>query len=218
MISEVLCAEIEAFADRALSSSVAAVKVRSGELKPQAVANYLASLSFLLERTIGHLRAAAAGAERAGNSELAEYYRQKVREEVGHHRWADEDLQMLKGAFGNGLNGAILPSMLEFSHRLDQSISTGPKRYLAHVLLAEYFTVLAGPEWVRLLRENVGIPSNALTVVSRHVELDATHTEEGCQEIDRLLDPDDLADLRDALAVSIEMMGRFLDDVGHSAD
>ncbi|HEX5035315.1 MAG TPA: hypothetical protein VFW62_12620, partial [bacterium] len=72
---------------------------------------------------------------------------------------------------------------------IGQVIEQDPLLYLTYVLFSEYFTVIAGPEWLALLEKNCGIPASSMSVVGKHSELDKEHTREDIDVIDRLMNP-----------------------------
>ncbi len=89
-----------------------------------------------------------------------------------------------------------------------------PHLYLAYILFAEYLTVKLGPEWVAALDGRCGVPASALTVATKHIELDQHHVQEGCDEIDALaVDPALPGPLLEMLHESMRHFSAFCDDL-----
>ena len=96
---------------------------------------------------------------------------------------------------------------------LQETAGSNPQRYLAYLLFAEYLTVLLGGEWVAVLEQQCGIPADALSVVTRHVELDRHHVREAVAEFDELLATVDAAPVLRTLHTSMHLFERFCDEL-----
>lgn len=185
-IADLLLAEISAFAHRLQHQHPLMQAALQGRVTPRTVGSYLAGIKYLLEHTPVHLKVAATAASQRGFFELAEYFEHKLREEEGHARWAESDLQQMKRAFGVSAS-AIPNSMLEMVTYLGEVVENRPSHYPGYILFAEHMTVQAGGVWVAALAEHCGIPPAAMSSIVNHVELDQLHVAEGREEINRLL-------------------------------
>ena len=96
---------------------------------------------------------------------------------------------------------------------LERAIVARPASYLAYILFAEYITVLMGPVWVDALREHCAVPAEALSVVSRHADLDREHVAECVSEFDALLAPSDAPGAFETLAMSMAHFEAFCDEL-----
>ena len=212
-VSSSLQKEIEEFAHKQRRENALLARARRGQLSPQAFAKYLASVQYLVKHTPVHLEAARRSAEALGDRALASHYANKVEEERGHDEWAADDLERVRRWFGVQTDGEPLAAMRALVDYLGARVTREPKSYLAYILLAEYFTVLMGPEWLETLEQRCGIPIEAASVVAKHVSLDRDHVAEGCGEIDCLTSPEDLPRLRETLYRAMDLFVRYLDDV-----
>jgi hypothetical protein len=215
MIAQTLKLMIEAYADRTLSENRLLGLARAGRLTPDTLAAYLFNVRYLIRHTPPYLERARVSAEARGWTNLATYYARKARDEHGHERWADADLARVRAKLG------VLPpvcpaeAMVELVGYLRELIDAHPHRYLAYILFAEYFTVLAGPSWLAALERSCGVPASFLTSIGNHMELDKLHVAEGVAEIDALLpDPRELAALEETLRRSFEYFERFCVELG----
>jgi hypothetical protein len=207
MIAEALRLEVERHAHRAIQFNPMLRSAAAGEVGPDAVGRYLASLQYLLAITQDHLRRARDIARARGFDSLAEYFEQKIVEERGHDRWASQDLVVLSANGGLPQPPDPVPAIVELATFIHATIDHDPRDYLSYVLWAEYFTVLVGGAFIRELVEHCGIDPNALTCLARHVELDQEHTDEGLDFIDRFVDdPGRLAQMRQVL---LDVVARF---------
>ena len=210
MISEHLKCEIEKYASDRLRSSNLFNLARGGEVTPAAMAFYIANLRVLVKATEVNLRLAEARAKELERPGLAAYFAHKRAEEDGHERWADEDISRLKTQFVVEPTPGTSPAIRDLLRYLRQEIQDEPIRYLAYMLLAEYLTVLLGPELLALLEERCGIPSTSLTVIGHHVELDREHASEGLREIDAIVnDSESLDAMRQTMQASMNYFETF---------
>lgn len=187
MISETVRRQIHTRALEMATTHPAVACAKQGNVGSRNVANYLASLRFLLSHTVPHLRQARARAADLGQGELTAFLEQKIVEEDGHEKWAEDDLRELGGRRGGTTDGKPLPAIVELVDYLADLSGTEPQLYIVYSLCTEYFTVVAGPTWIRALTEHCGVPASALTAVSKHVEADQAHAAYGFAVLDRLI-------------------------------
>lgn len=214
MIGHALRFEIERYADRFCKEKSAFLLAAEGRLDHAAVARYLVSLEYSVRSTPRMLALAKQRALLQGDLELAKHYTRKDEEEAGHHVWAANDIHVLKQTKGADHLGGPATAILELIAYLESAIQKDPYHYLAYMLFAEYFTVLVGGAFLQNLVERCGVPANALTCVAKHVELDAEHTEDGIEAIDRLVvDPRQLEPMRQVVRTTMQFFDRFSDEI-----
>jgi|SoiMethySBSTD1v2_1073268.scaffolds.fasta_scaffold00686_20 hypothetical protein len=215
MIAQALKLEIEAYANRTLSSNRLFGMARAGSVSHKALLAYLFNVRYLIQHTPPCLERARARSAARGWNALAAYYAGKAEDEYGHDRWADNDVASVRENLGLEPPTRPARAMVELVTFLGDLIDVHPQRYLAYILFAEYFTVLAGPAWLAALERNCGIPSEWLTSISKHAELDRLHVSEAGREIDVLLpDPLELPGLTETLRRSMDYFDRFCDELG----
>lgn len=213
MIADALRQEIERYADQLRHSSKLFLAARDGRVTTEMVGSYLASVQVLLEHTPVHLSFAKERAESEGLSRLAAFFAEKMQEERGHDQWAAADREHLAESFGDGARQQPLSAIVELIRGNERTIDRSPHHYLAYILFAEYLTVVIGPEWVRHLM-GCGVPREALSSLTHHVELDQHHVLEDCEVIDSLIeDPALLDPLRDTLHETMDRFSAFCDAV-----
>ena len=204
MLAKHLSQEIERYAERLQRENRLLELARRGEVTLDIVVGYLSGVAFMLGRTEPHLERAAARAREQGRPKLAEFYEHKRREETGHERWAQDDFSELRRLFGAAAAKPVPRAIVELARFLEDAMDAAPASYLAYILFAEYLTVLVGPTWLTLLEERCGIPKRALSAISKHVELDVAHVDEGLREIDALITSADAPALSRVLTHSME--------------
>jgi len=181
-----------------------------GRLTTDKVAYYLSNVRLILQRSPVHLKRASARALALGDHDLAEHFAAKRAEELGHDRWAENDLQHFDKGLKTVPPGEYAPALLGLLHFLEETIERDPATYLAHVLFAEYLITLMGPLWLTLLEERCGIPVRMMSAVSKHVEFDKQHASEGLNAIDRLVTaPSKLVPMRAVLKRVIKYFDEF---------
>lgn len=217
-IADLFLAEISSFADRLQREHPLMRAALQGRVAPVTVARYLSGVRCLLEHTPIHLHTAASAALQQGLPELVEYFEHKLREEEGHARWAESDLEEMQRAFG--VTASDVPnSMLNMVAYLGEIVQHQPCHYPGYILLAEHLTVRAGGVWVKALGDHCGIPLSALSAISKHVELDQFHVAEGREEIDHLLHHiEDPRPLLETLRRAMSHFEAFCDELNLSVE
>jgi pyrroloquinoline quinone (PQQ) biosynthesis protein C len=207
-----LAAAVEAYAkDLRLNHPLLSL-AQNGQLGARDVANYLMNIRFMIQHTPLHLVEAKQRATQLGQHELADFYAQKLQEEAGHDVWATSDLSRLNHVFGFQPAEALSQHMQDLAHFNERLIANEPSHYLAYILFSEYLTVLLGPLWVRALTTHCGIPADALSVVSQHVELDQAHVRGELARIDELLAGNPVV-MFDALHSAMRYFRSFCDEL-----
>lgn len=212
MIADILRRDIDMYADD-LRRSPLLLAARNGGVTAKMMGTYLASIQVLLEHTPVHLRYARERAEALGLPRLAAFFDEKMQEEQGHDRWAAADRERLAVSFGTAARQEPLPAIRKLIENTERAIERSPYDYLAYILFAEYLIVVLGPEWVQSLVA-CGVPREALTAITHHVELDQHHVVEDCRIIDALIEDGSLLDsLRSTLRATMERFSEFFDAV-----
>ena len=213
MISDALRIDIEKWASTKDQRALFAM-AKSGRLTRPMVRTYIANVTYLIERTPGHLRRARERASALGDERLAGHYAHKLDEEEGHSVWGEADLESLSDVSTAGLGSSVTPAIAACASYLTKIIDEDPALYLTHLAFTEYVTVLLGPELLADIESRCGVPRSSMTVVDNHIELDREHAEEGFGIIDDLVgDPKKLAPMRRALAGLLEHFDRFCEEV-----
>jgi len=186
-----------------------------GRFPPCGVATYLMNIRFLVEHTPRHLILARDRSLEFGQLELSAFFDKKLREEADHDVWAKDDLSLMNQLFGAEPLGGPSQHLRDLAHSLERVIIERPSLYLAHTLFVEYLMVLLGPIWLSALSEQCKIPNAALTVVSKHVELDEGHVVDELSEIDALLFGEAPLPYLDTLHCSMRYFELFCDELHH---
>lgn len=161
--------------------------VFTGSIRHETAAYFLESVRHLVYHTPIHLALAVQEAEKRGYTELAEYFRVKLKEEAGHDEWAKADLKKLAVLSPKTASTrSVAPAVLATLKRNEETIKRDPYLYLVHIFFAEYFTVIEGPEFMDSLKK-VGIKPTMVSVVNNHVELDVDHVDEWETVMDQLI-------------------------------
>jgi len=190
----------------------------AGRVTPAGFAIYLANIRYLIAKTISHLKLAHSVAKKRGRLDLAAHFEHKIDEETGHELWADQDRQALRARFEVPTDFELLASMRRLVTYIEHTIESNPARYLSYMLFAEYYTVLAAPEWLVALDEHCGIPTSMVSVISKHIELDQAHAAEGLREIDELIEPVEGAELIETLLEAMRLMNLFFAEVADECE
>lgn len=204
MIGTALRIDIEKYAGEMDRRNRLLETTRAGKMTRAMVVRYVASLRYMLALTPSHLRRATRRARELGNETLARHFEHKLGEEIGHDKWAENDLTSLEAE--RAARAGTTAAILDLARFVESTIDDNPERYLGYIAFVEYITVMGAGEWLRLLEVHCGIPRAAMTAVGNHVELDREHAEEGFALIDDLVvDPRMLPIMRETVARSMEL-------------
>lgn len=206
MIGNALRVEIERFAVDRIRKSGLFRMAEDGRVGRACIRAYLENIHYLISHTPQCLQLAVDRSREKGLPEVARFFERKLAEETGHDVWAERDIASVSDS-GAVRVPQVTDAMRDLVSFILATIEREPVLYLSYVLFAEYFTVVIGPEWVRLLDERCGIPRGSMTVIANHIELDVDHVEHALDEIDDLVgDPALLPAMREVLR---ESMARF---------
>lgn len=215
MIADALRAEIETFAKTRIRENLLFRMAEEGTVDVPCIRAYLTNIHYLLRQTPICLVRARKRALAAGDMPLAEHFKAKLEEEAGHFRWAEDDLASLP-SIAEATPG-VLASMQRNVDYVVRTIDDEPALYLAYILFTEYFTVVVGPEWLRLLEDRCGIPRTSMTAIDKHIELDQDHVEEALESIDDLVgDPKLLPRLRTVLRDTMDNFCAFCTELAET--
>ena len=190
MIGRQLMARVESYRDEVFTLNPMFRAARLGRVTAYDVRLFLFNVKVLLQHTPPHLRRAKARARALGMMDLAQYFATKLGEEVGHDAWADADLgELKKRGLVQHTDATIVPGMLRLLRHNEQTIDKDPTLYLAHILFAEYFTVIATPPFLAEITSRCGIPAAAMTAITNHAELDKEHVREWEELLPKLVSP-----------------------------
>jgi hypothetical protein len=217
MLSQILLHDVESYAARLRDESPLLTHAKTRALPPDAIGLYLAGLRYLTQAGVQLLSRAAECAEREDDEALAVHLQKKAGEEVGHYRWADNDIHNLERQFKIHVGRPASPALRKLMAFLAREIEAQPAHFLAYALLVEHLTVTIGPEWLETLEKHSGILPSNVSVVKNHVDLDRGHVEEGLQEIDFLVDAADLDGMRRTIRTSSEHLDAFFGEVAQRA-
>lgn len=169
-----------------LDNNVLFRKLRNTSPTKLETSQYILNCHYLIMFTQPNLRSALNSSIEINNKLLAEYFLCKIFEEIGHEKWAEEDLINNKSKLTPGKDQAT-PSMKELVKYLT-SISIGsPIQYAAYVLVAEYTLAEFGNEILQLFRSTKK-DSTHMSVISKHVELDVAHAHDDETKLNIILD------------------------------
>lgn len=215
MIADALRVEVERYAHEVRMKNPLMQGAKRGELTREHVVRYLTNVHHLVCHTPLHLVRARDRARELGDERLAVHFETRFAEEVGHEKWAEQDIASLARVNAPVMtDGVIASSMRSLLRYIEEIIDRDPALYLSYILLAEYLIVLLGPEFLTELEANCNIPKSSMTVIAKHAELDQDHTEEALENIDDLVgNPRKLPAMREALLESILRFDRFTVDM-----
>ncbi|MEW6055687.1 MAG: hypothetical protein AB1540_03660 [Bdellovibrionota bacterium] len=178
--------QIEQWAEYWYTTGPMFIKARQGALTVEELGRYLKGLEYLFSRAVSHMNSASESAKKSGNPELASFFKEKLKEELGHDLWATGDLARLEKEANQKIAPQVCSSIYVLDRFIENSIHSDPIFYLGYSLLAEYITVLLAPRWIRDLEEKCQISRACLTAVSNHEEADRDHVEDNLNQFDRL--------------------------------
>ena len=194
------------------------IKARQGELTQLQIQAYVYNVWHLLSYTIPHLETAKATSEKRNDSELANFFAEKIPGEIGHDQWAKNDLAALGEKIDEVELKRISPAMRALISYVGDLTENNPNLYLAYTTFAEYFTVLKGPELVSNFEANCGVESRHVSCIALHAKIDAKHSAEDFITMDRLLfGKMDRKEFLEAIHHFFELVDQFLTEMTETA-
>ena len=154
------------------------VATLTGTLTPQQLATYIFNLKYTVAQTIPQCKIGAIRSKEMGFAKLHDYFKLKINEEAGHDKWAQEDLENLRNVYQIDIKMNLCKPMIDLVAHNHNIVQKDPRLYLVYMLFAEYFTVHAGPEFLKGIEQACGIPKKHISVLAKHVALDSEHVAE----------------------------------------
>ena len=185
MLSQTMKEKIELHFENLKESNSYYKDVFSRQVDKFQVGTWIHNCLYLVQHTPIHLVEAKCKAESLGHDELAKFYETKIAEEKGHDQWGHDDLDKLNQKAPSYPLCDSMIRIVEHNHRM---IQEDPHLYLAHIYLAEYFTVIAAPTTIDALQKNSNIDPQCLSIFGNHAELDKEHVQEWEDIIAKLVD------------------------------
>lgn len=159
--------------------------LRTRPPKKEELNQYLINVHYLISHTQPHLRLALISSVKAFKKDLSSYFFEKIFEEIGHEKWAEDDIK--KNNFSTQLSNELpVTSMKQLVEYLNSLASQSPIQYAVYILVSEYMTSNFGHEVLQLFRAT-SKDSNQLSVLSNHVELDVEHSHGDEEKLQNLL-------------------------------
>lgn len=163
--------KIEDFAGHMIESNALFLNAKSGSFTKETMSKYLKNIHYLVQQTVPNLQLALKlSKEKNKDEKLVHFFREKIDEEMGHDKWAEEDLKNFPES-----DHFISSEMKELLEYIKDRIEKDPTNYLPYIMLTEYFTVLTAEEWIKNLENNCHISREHLSVIDKHQELDKEH-------------------------------------------
>lgn len=156
-----------------------------GTLTEQHYILFLWETWHFVQHTPRHLLMAA---ERMPEGAMAERFRRHALEEVGHDRWALEDLSALGVCADRVQSSTPLPETLRLiAYQRHTAAALEPMALLGLEYGMEGFTAKAGGAAVDGLNRSLGLPPEATRFLRRHAQLDVRHLDEDIAAIERFV-------------------------------
>ncbi|RYZ90116.1 MAG: hypothetical protein EOP04_04905 [Proteobacteria bacterium] len=181
-----LTTQIENFFNTLKTSNTFYKTVFDGQIDRQSVAQLMLDLTYLTSHTPIHLKSAILQSELRGDTVLANFFREKIVEEVGHDQWGKKDLKKITSNKQSYDKGKVSPRMIEMVDENLKMIDEDPYQHFIYILFAEYFTVVGTPSFVKAVQASCGIPPEYMSIIINHAELDKNHVQHWSEELDAL--------------------------------
>lgn len=158
-----------------LRSNSLFLALREREPKKNELAQYITDTHFLITFTQPNLKKALNASIAIYNTKLSYYFLEKIFEEIGHEKWAEEDLKN-NNISNRSDNHSPTKSMQSLVSFLSKMASESPLNYSAYVLVAEETVAKFGDRVLQLFRASKN-GNNTLSVIDKHINLDIAHSE-----------------------------------------
>lgn len=170
---------------------------------------YLGTLRFIFLQTCVHLRNAGFKASVDKNFEMKSFFEQKMAEEAGHEKWAEDDAQKASISIET-LEKHIAPEGVMLMNYVSGIIKSNYKSYVFYMLVAEYFAVLMSP----VLFEKLSMhheTRHSLSSISNHEAADKHHIVADFEAIDSFFEYTDenVLELKNIVDFSFSIFATF---------
>lgn len=186
MIADLIRQDVEDWAEDFRRECKLLHRAQRGELSDRAAAQYLEATRYVTSRSAGMLEVARKRAEQQGRVALADFFKRKCLEEDGHDGWAAADLEQFEPEVQDSVK------VVEGARRLvalqRSLIEEDPRLHAVYCYWGEYHVVLLAEVGLSAL-ENSGFDRANFTIITKHMDADAVHAQEGFESLDRLLAP-----------------------------
>ena len=175
MISKILKTKIEDYWKNLKRESPLYQKILAGDASSEEISQLIANTKFLITYTPTHLQMAINESAQVSNiPELQPYFKEHFEVEVDHDKWAEDDINLIRN-MGKPVRESIVPSMRKLVDNIENIIRKDVVLYLSYILWAEYLCVVAASDLAHDCESKCQIPREALSVFTKHAELDQEH-------------------------------------------
>lgn len=196
MITEVRTL-IENCAEEISANNPFFLRASQGTLDEKNFVKYLNSVWYLVTQTEPCLSQAYKKSLNLGSVELAHFFKSKIKEESGHEKWAEADLQKFK--FKAEIE-KVDDSIYEMLSDIRATIESDPRMYLVYILFNEYFLVLVAPQLLGDIEKNCGYSKNYFSIISNHQELDVHHVEHDLKYLENHFSESEIASIKNCVS------------------
>lgn len=162
------------------------------DLPVNSLVSYLEDITYLVAYSEVALQNASERAKGMGDAKLSEYFYEKYQEEKGHVVWGQNDVRGLAARNNLSLRNGASEKCLRYRNLVDELIAGDPINYVSYLYFMEKITVRLGPDLLRSIKAALGVGSDQITLISKHVELDQHHDDENEKMIAKLLSEEKL--------------------------
>lgn len=169
----ILTTTVNQYALKLISTSNFLKNTIDGHISKSQLSTYIKNLEYHFSQNSNDLYQASHIYQ---NSELGFFFDHKWKEERGHDKWAQNDLNQLDHDY----TPIVLPEMISLSNFVNDTMKSNPINYIAFMLFAEYATAKVGPQIFNGINISLGIKKSEFTALTNHIELDGDHANEIC--------------------------------------
>jgi len=214
MLANILIDRINRFYKKFQATNSLYQSALNGQVTPEMLMRYIVGVEHTVYSTIPNLKFAIERSRELGLPALAAHYEHKIKEEIGHDIWAQDDEKKIEDIYGVAVERQQPEAITRLIACHHEAIKKDPRLFLVYLMFTEYFTVISVPKWVSLLQERCSIPPETMSVLTNHAELDKEHVDEGVREINALTKGvKDLQPYIDLLDETMEHYAQFCEDV-----
>ena len=215
MFSQYLKEEVDKYYEKIKNENALFVNAKNGKLKAKNIEKLLYNICYTISHTSPHLQRAAEKSKEVGKLDYSNYLSKKYDEEKGHDEWANADLESIRRNYGSSKKCTRSENSLHLIKYIEEVIEKNPIGYFGYFFFAEYFNVISTDEIVGNMVNKCGLSKDSFSVLTKHVEHDEHHVEEGLEEIDRFVTTDKDKELvKNTMFDTMKILDNFWEEVG----
>lgn len=180
--------KIDNFYNLEKSNNIFYRSIFENKIEPDFIMDYTKNIKLLVECAVPYLDCGIQSCTKKNFPILKKYLQQKIVDETGHEKWAEDDIDHLSRVIDHSkIDNFEEDSYLMLILKNYKTVLTeDPHLFLVNIFFAEYLTVISTEECMSSFIKNSNLKKEHFSLYEKHMELDRQHVFEWKEEIKEL--------------------------------